>query len=94
MSDDIIKPDFTPIPPAEQELPQGAQAFIQSLEATYNAVAEFYAPYLEKMPGLGRNFEATMTKLREAGMWFNDALQIVTNPQLFAPKKPEGGNNG
>lgn len=89
MSDDQIKPDFTLKPPTEQELPQGAQAFIQALESAYNAVGELYAPYVERMPAVGRNFEQTMTKLREAGMWTNDALTMIMNPQMFQVAKPE-----
>lgn len=90
MSDDQIKPDFTPKPPTLQDLPQGAQAFIQALESAYNAVGELYAPYVERMPAVGRNFEQTMIKLREAGMWTNDALTMIMNPQMFqAPQAPE-----
>ena len=89
MSDDQIKPDFAPKPPTAQELPQGAQAFIQALEAAYNAVGELYAPYVERMPAVGRNFEQTMFKLREAGMWTNDALTMIMNPQMCQGAKPE-----
>jgi len=38
---------------------------------------------------VGRNFEQTMFKLREAGMWTNDALTMIMNPQMFQVAKPE-----
>ena len=66
-----------PAPPTENELPQGAQAFIAAHQASYNAVAELFAPYVERNPGMARNFEQVMIKLREAGFWVNDALNLI-----------------
>ena len=58
------------------------------IEST-KSVGELYAPYVERMPAVRRNFEQTMIKLREAGMWTNDALTMIMNPQMFQVAKPE-----
>ena len=85
---DETKPDLAP--PAADELPQGAQAFIAALSATYEAVGELFAPY-QRHPGIARSYDQVMIKLREAGLWVNDSLNMMLNPKLFqAPKPPEG----
>jgi len=91
MNDEQIKPDFTP--PRENELPQGARAFLQALEASYKAVEELFAPYLQH-PGLGRNFDNVLVKLREAGMWVNDSLNMIQHPELFRLAEPKEEGDG
>ena len=79
-----IKPET---PPAENELPQGAMAFIESHRASYAAVSELFAPYVQKHPGIARNFEQVMAKMRETGFWVNDALNMMMRPEL-QPEQP------
>lgn len=86
MSDEPLKPDFTP--PAESQLPQGTQEFLSSLEAVYTTVEALFAPYM-KHPGVARNFDQVILKLREAGLWVNDTMNMVMNPQLFQPENPD-----
>lgn len=89
MSDDQIKPDFTSKPPTLQDLPQGVDAFLAALKMAHEANGEVFAPYAEKMPWLRTQFEQIQIKLKEAGMWMNDALNMITNPQMFQAPKPE-----
>jgi len=83
-------PDFTP--PPREELPQGAQAFLEAHSASYQAVGELFAPYMQQ-PGIARNFDQVMIKLREVGFWVQEALTMITRPELFrAPE--EGAGDG
>ena len=69
-------------PPAQNELPQGAQAFLQAHKACYDAIQELFAPYVQRHPGVARNFEQVMAKMREVGFWTNDALNMMMRPEL------------
>lgn len=88
MSDETTSPDFTPKPPSAQDLPQGVDAFLAALKMAHEANGEVFAPYAEKMPWLHDQFNQIRWKLQEAGMWMNDALNMITNPQMF--KAPDG----
>ena len=84
---DEAKPDFTP--PAADELPQGAQAFIAAQNASYQALGELFAPFMQH-PGIARNFDQAMSKMREVGFWVNDAMNMMLHPELFQAPKQEG----
>ncbi len=78
-------------PPTKEELPQGAQAFIAAQEASYQALGELFAPYMDH-PGIGRNFDQAMAKMREVGFWVNDAMNMMLRPELFQAPKQEGAD--
>ena len=81
------KPEFTP--PAVDELPQGAQSFIAAQNASYQALGELFAPFMQH-PGIARNFDQAMSKMREVGFWVNDAMNMMLHPELFqAPPAKE-----
>lgn len=85
--EDIVKPDFTP--PTKDELPQGAQSFIAAQNASYQALGELFAPFMQH-PGIARNFDQAMSKMREVGFWVNDAMNMMLHPELFqAPPAKE-----
>ena len=77
-------------PPTKDELPQGAQAFIAAQNASYQALGELFAPFMQH-PGIARNFDQAMAKMREVGFWVNDAMNMMLRPELFqAPPAKEG----
>ena len=88
--EDIVNPDFTP--PTKEELPQGAQSFIAAQNASYQALGELFAPFMQH-PGIARNFDQAMSKMREVGFWVNDAMNMMLRPELFqAPPAKEGAD--
>lgn len=80
-------------PPAQDGLPQGASEFLVALKATYSTAEALFMPYL-KHPGVARNFDQVILKLREAGMWVSDTMNMLAHPRLFAPggRKEDGGD--
>ena len=72
-------------PPTESDLPQGATAFVNALFMAHQSSREVFLPYLEKMPWLRLQFDQIHLKLKEAGMWMNDAINMVLHPDLFRP---------
>ena len=70
-------------PPSENELPQGAQATMDAFHQLFDSVGELFAPFAQRHAGIARDFEQVMVKLREAGFWVQDAVNMMMRPDLF-----------
>lgn len=89
---DIVESDFAA--PAQNELPQGANEFIQAHGALYGAIEQLFLPYLDRHAGIARNFEQVMIRMREVGMWTQDAINMMLNPKMFEQPAPEAADGG
>ena len=75
-------------PPTESDLPQGAKEFLECHRLMFEAANALFAPYLGRHQGISGNYAKVIEKLREAGMWANDALNMAMHPEMFAEPKP------
>ena len=77
-------PDFNPKSvPERQDLPQGANEFLEALGQAFEAVNELFMPYISRHPGLYENFKQVRIKLSEAGFWVNDSMNALLNPEIL-----------
>ena len=93
MSEDVIRPDFKVVPPTTDNLPQGVEAFLEAHKAVFAAADALFAPFLGKHAGIAEDYMQAITKLREAGMWVSDAVNMMLNPEMFRDPN-EDKNNG
>ena len=89
-NDNVIKADFTP--PAEGDLPQGTKEFLAANQAMYEALFSLHAPFLNKHPGIHRNYERAQEYLRIVGFFVNDSIVMMSNPDKFPVPAPEKNN--
>lgn len=89
-NDNVIKADFTP--PTKDELPQGTEAFLAANQALHEALFALHAPFLNKHPGIHRNYERAQEYLRIVGFFANDSIVMISNPEQFPVPAPEKNN--
>lgn len=67
---------------------QGTEQFIDAHKALFASVQQLFAPYLGKHRAITGNYFRVVDKLREAGFWVNDALNMANHPEMFREDEP------
>lgn len=77
----------------KKELPQGVQAYMQSLQALYDAVFEIHAPFLNRHPGIHDCYNEAVRKIREARLYIQESVNMIQHPELYpAPGEMSDGS--